>query len=156
MSEGFTKSLAARLNELSAVKVVEATGGEVLEKGTVYLARGGSQMRVVRKGSDYVIDINIEEPARNGLKPCADIMMESIANLVFDDITCVVLTGMGGDGTMGIRQLNETSNIYVIGQDEATSTVYGMPKVVYEAGLTDIVLPLNQIAEEITKNVGVQ
>ena len=156
MSEGFTKSLAARLNELSEVKVVEATGGERLEKGVVYLARGGSQMRVVKKGSDYVIDINTTEPARNGLKPCADIMMESLANLVFDDITCVVLTGMGGDGTMGIRQLNDTSNIYVIGQDEATSTVYGMPKVVYEAGLTDIVLPLGKIAEEITKNVGVQ
>ena len=156
MSEGFTKSLAARLNELSEVTVVEATGGERLEKGTVYLARGGSQMRVVKKGSEYVIDINTTEPARNGLKPCADIMMESLANLVFDDITCVVLTGMGGDGTMGIRQLNEASNIYVIGQDEATSTVYGMPKVVYEAGLTDVVLPLGQIAEEITKNVGVQ
>ncbi len=156
MSEGFTKSLAARLNELSEVKVVEATGGERLEKGTVYLAKGGSQMRVVKRGSDYVIDINTQEPARNGLKPCADIMMESLANLVFDDITCVVLTGMGGDGTMGIRQLNEMSNIYVISQDEATSTVYGMPKVVYEAGLTDIVLPLGQIAEEITKNVGVQ
>ena len=156
MSEGFTKSLAARLNELSEVKVVEATGGERLENGIVYLAKGGSQMRVVKKGSDYVIDINTTEPARNGLKPCADIMMESLANLVFDDITCVVLTGMGGDGTMGIRQLNEATNIYVIGQDEATSTVYGMPKVVYEAGLTDIVLPLGKIAEEITKNVGVQ
>jgi len=156
MSEGFTKSLAVRLNELSEVKVVEATGGETLEKGTVYLAKGGSQMRVVKKGSEYVIDINTSEPARNGLKPCADIMMESLAKLVFDDITCVVLTGMGGDGTMGIRQLNEVSNIYVIGQDEATSTVYGMPKVVFEAGLTDVVLPLGQIAEEITKNVGVQ
>ncbi len=156
MSEGFTKSLAARLNELSEVKVVEATGGERLEKGIVYLAKGGSQMRVVKKGSEYVIDINTAEPARNGLKPCADIMLESLAKLVFDDITCVVLTGMGGDGTMGIRQLNEASNIYVIGQDEATSTVYGMPKVVYEAGLTDVVLPLGQIAEEITKNVGVQ
>ena len=156
MSEGFTKSLAARLNELSEVKVVEATGGERLEKGTVYLAKGGSQMRVVKKGSEYVIDINTTEPARNGLKPCADIMMESLANLVFDDITCVVLTGMGGDGTMGIRQLNEASNIYVISQDEATSTVYGMPKVVYEAGLSDVVLPLGKIAEEITKNVGVQ
>ena len=156
MSEGFTKSLASRLNELSKVKVVEATGGERLEKGVVYLARGGSQMRVVKKGSDYVIDINTSEPARNGLRPCADIMFESLANLVFDDITCVVLTGMGGDGTMGIRQLNDVSNIYVIGQDEATSTVYGMPKVVYEAGLTDVVLPLDRIAEEITKNVGVQ
>ena len=156
MSEGFTKSLAARLNELSEVKVVEATGGERLENGTVYLARGGSQMRVVKKGSEYVIDINTTEPARNGLKPCADIMMESLANLVFDDITCVVLTGMGGDGTMGIRQLNDRNNIYVIAQDEATSTVYGMPKVVYEAGLTDVVAPLNAIADEITKNVGVQ
>ncbi len=156
MSEGFTKSLAARLNELGEVKVVEATGGEKLEKGTVYLAKGGSQMRIVKKGSDYAIDINTAEPARNGLKPCADIMMESLANFVFDDITCVVLTGMGGDGTMGIRQLNETGNIYVIAQDEATSTVYGMPKVVYEAGLTDIVLPLGKIAEEIIKNVGVQ
>ncbi len=156
MSEGFTKSLAARLNELSAVTVVEALGGEKLEKGTVYLAKGGSQMRLLKKGSDYVIDINTEEPPRNGLKPCADITMESIVKLDFDDITCAVLTGMGGDGTMGIRQLNLKHNIYVVAQDEATSTVYGMPKVVYEAGLTDVVAPLNAIAEEITKNVGVQ
>lgn len=156
MSEGFTKSLAARLNELSEVKVVEAVGGEKLEKGTVHLARGGSQMRLLKKGGDYVIDINTEEPARNGLKPCADITMESISKLDFDDITCVVLTGMGGDGTMGVRHLNDKNNIYVIAQDEATSTVYGMPKVVYEAGLTDVVKPLGAIAEEITKNVGVR
>ena len=155
MSEGFTKSLAARLNELSAVTVVEATGGEKLEKGTVYLAKGGSQMRVLKKGSDYVIDINTEEPPRNGLKPCADITFESVAKLDFDEIVCAVLTGMGGDGTMGIRQLNEKHNIFVVAQDEATSTVYGMPKVVYEAGLTDVVKPLGMIAEEITKNVGV-
>lgn len=156
MSEGFTKSLAARLNELSEVKVVEAVGGEKLEKGTVHLARGGSQMRLLKKGGDYVIDINTEEPARNGLKPCADITMESISKLDFDDITCVVLTGMGGDGTMGVRHLNDKNNIYVIAQDEATSTVYGMPKVVYEAGLTDVVKPLGSIAEEIIKNVGVR
>ena len=156
MSEGFTKSLAARLNELSEVQVVEAVGGEKLQKGVVHLARGGSQMRVVKKGGEYFIDINTTEPARNGLKPCADITMESIAGMDFDDITCVVLTGMGGDGTMGIRHLNDKNNIYVIAQDEATSTVYGMPKVVYEAGLTDVVKPLGAIAEEITKNVGVQ
>ncbi|MGN0506762.1 MAG: chemotaxis-specific protein-glutamate methyltransferase CheB [Lachnospiraceae bacterium] len=156
MSEGFTKSLASRLNELSAVKVVEAQGGEKLEKGVVYLAKGGSQMRLLKRSGDYIIDINTTEPARNGLKPCADIMLESIAELDFEDITCVVLTGMGGDGTMGIRQLNERNNIFVIAQDEQTSTVYGMPKVVYEAGLVDVVKPLDQIAEEITKNVGVQ
>lgn len=156
MSEGFTKSLANRLNELSEITVVEALGGEKLEKGTAYLAKGGSQMRVVKKGADYVLDVNTAEPPRNALKPCADITLESIAKLDFDDITCTVLTGMGGDGTMGIRQLNEKHNLYVIAQDEATSTVYGMPKVVYEAGLTDVVKPLDSIAEEITKNVGVQ
>lgn len=155
MSEGFTKSLAARLDELSAVKVVEAQGGEKLEKGVVYLARGGGQMRLKKKAADYVIDINTEEAARNGLKPCADIMLESVAELDFEDIICVVLTGMGGDGTMGIRQLNERNNIFVIAQDEQTSTVYGMPKVVYEAGLVDAVRPLEQIAEEIVKNMGV-
>ena len=112
-------------------------------------------MRVLKKGSDYVIDINTEEAPRNGLKPCADITFESVAKLDFDEIVCAVLTGMGGDGTMGIRQLNEKHNIFVVAQDEATSTVYGMPKVVYEAGLTDVVKPLGMIAEEITKNVGV-
>lgn len=156
MSEGFTKSLASRLDELSAVRVMEAQGGERLKKGVVYLARGGSQMRILKKSGEYVLEVSDSEPARNGLRPCADIMLESIAELDFDDIICVVLTGMGGDGTMGIRHLNETRNIYVIAQDEATSTVYGMPKVVYEAGLVDAVKPLEQIADEITKNVGVQ
>ena len=63
---------------------------------------------------------------------------------------------MGGDGTLGIKQLNEKRNIYVIAQNEATSTVYGMPKVVAEAGLVDQVEPLEDVAAAITKNVGVQ
>lgn len=156
MSEGFTKSLAERLNEQSEVTVVEAQGGEKLEKGKVYLARGGSQMRLKKKSGQYILDINLVEPARNGLRPCADILFESVAELDYEDIVCVVLTGMGGDGTMGIKTLGDKNNIYVIAQDEKTSTVYGMPKVVYEAGLTDIVRPLEEIAEEITKKTGVQ
>ena len=154
MPEGFTKSLAERLNELSAIKVKEASDGDVLQKGTVYIAKGGSQMRLTKKMGDYVITETVE-PARNGLKPCADIMYESLVGMDFDDITCVVLTGMGGDGTLGIKQLNEKNNIYVIAQNEATCTVYGMPKVVAEAGLVDEVVPLDAVAEAITKNVGV-
>ena len=73
----------------------------------------------------------------------------------FDDITCVVLTGMGGDGTLGIKQLNNKKNIYVIAQNEETCTVYGMPRVIAEAGLVDEVVPLTAVAEAITKNVGV-
>lgn len=155
MPVGFTKSLAERLNEMSQVNVKEAAEGDVLKKGTVYIAQGGSQMRVVKRGGDYVITENSDEPARGGLKPCADIMYESLLDSDFDDITCVVLTGMGGDGTLGIKQLNNKKNIYVIAQNEATCTVYGMPRVVAEAGLVDEVVPLDAVADAITKNVGV-
>lgn len=155
MPVGFTKSLADRLNEMSAINVKEAAEGDVLRKGTVYIAQGGSQMRVVRRGGDYVITENANEPARGGLRPCADIMYESLVDLDFEDITCVVLTGMGGDGTLGIKQLNNKKNIYVIAQNEATCTVYGMPRVVVEAGLVDEVVPLDAVADAITKNVGV-
>lgn len=156
MSGGFTQSLATRLNDISKVKVVEVQGGEEIENGVVYLAKGGTQMRLNKKNNKFVLELDYDEPARNGLKPCADILFESVADLGFDDITCVVLTGMGGDGTLGIKKLNEKNNMYVIAQDEKTSTVYGMPRVVYEIGLTDIVKPLNEIADEITKNAGVQ
>ncbi len=155
MPVGFTKSLAERLNEMSQVNVKEAAEGDVLKKGTVYIAQGGSQMRVIRRGGDYVITENPDEPARGGLRPCADIMYESLVDSDFDDITCVVLTGMGGDGTLGIKQLNNKKNIYVIAQNEATCTVYGMPRVVAEAGLVDEVVPLDGVADAITKNVGV-
>ena len=156
MPAGFTASLASRLNDLSRVHVKEAVDGEIIQKGTVYIAPGGTQMRLARKGREYAIAISPDEPARTGLKPCADIMYESLLTSDFDDITCVVLTGMGGDGTAGIKQLNDKRNIYVIGQNAETCTVYGMPKVLFEAGLTDEVVPLGQVADAITKNVGVQ
>lgn len=155
MPAGFTKSLAGRLNELSEVTVKEAENGDILEKGTVYLAKGGSHMRIKKDGCAYRIVLT-DEPPRGGLRPCADIMYESLMDSDFGDITCVVLTGMGGDGTAGIKQLCGNHNIYVIGQDAETSTVYGMPKVLFEAGLTDEVVPLGKIADAIIKNVGVR
>lgn len=155
MPEGFTNSLALRLNEMSKMTVKEAQHGDIVKKGVVYIAKGGSQMRLAKKGDGYQLLVTVEAP-RNGLKPCADIMYESLLDAEYDDITCVVLTGMGGDGTLGIKQLNDKKNIYVIAQDEATSTVYGMPKVVAEAGLANEVLPISLVAEAITKNVGVR
>lgn len=155
MPEGFTNSLAQRLNELSAMTVKEAEHGDVIQKGYVYVAKGGSQLRIVKQREGNVLSVT-REPARNGLKPCADIMFESLKDTEYEDITCVVLTGMGGDGTQGIKQLSEKNNIYVIAQDEASSTVYGMPKVIYEAGLVDEVVSIEKVADAITKNVGVQ
>ncbi len=155
MAQGFTDSLAVRLNQDSNISVVEAKHGQTIQKGVVYIAKGGTQMRLKQSGMYYTIDLDADEPPRNALKPCADILFESIAGMEFDEIICCVLTGMGGDGTMGIHALAEKNNVYVIAQDEKTSTVYGMPKVVYEAGLTDTVKPLNEIAQEITKSTGV-
>jgi len=155
MPIGFTKSLADRLNELSPITVKEAQHGDLLKKGTVYIAKGGHQMRLLKnEDGSYYISVT-KEPARRGLLPCADIMYESLADLEFDQITCVVLTGMGGDGTAGISKLYKSKNIYVIAQNEETSVVYGMPKVIKEAGLVDEVLPLGAISDAIIKNVGV-
>ena len=156
MPEGFTASLSTRLDELSRIKVQEAAHGERLEKGTVYIAKGGSQMRLIEKGKkEHSLSVTVEA-ARNGLKPCADIMYESLMKSSFDEITCVVMTGMGADGTKGILQLEQTNKIYVIAQDEATSTVYGMPKAIADAGAVDEVVPLKNIADAITKHVGVR
>ena len=154
MPEGFTKSLADRLNDLSSITVKEAEDGDILSKGTVYIAKGGYQMRL-RKMDDgrHSIALSKEAP-RHGLLPCADIMYESLVDTDFDQITCVVLTGMGGDGTAGITKLSKKQNIYVIAQNEETSIVYGMPKVIKDAGLVDEVVALNEVSDAIIKNVG--
>ena len=153
MPKGFTNSLAVRLNEMSQVQVKEAADGDILRNGWVYIAPGGKQMRIEKAGTNYKI-VTTDEPERDGLRPCANIMYESLVGSAFDEITCVVLTGMGADGTLGIGALGEKNNIYVISQDEATSVVYGMPRAVAEAKLSDEVQPLDKIAEAVTRNVG--
>lgn len=153
MPEGFTGTLAARLNEQSDIEVKEAVDGEIIRKGCVYIAKGGRHLRLAKKGRDYQIVLG-DDPARNSLRPCADIMYESLKTLDFDEITCVVLTGMGSDGTRGIGQLCSIKNTYIIAQDELSSTVYGMPRMIKEAGITDEVVSLGSIAEAITKVVG--
>ncbi len=155
MPVGFTKSLADRLNELSALKVKEAEDGEILAKGTVYIAKGGCQFRLKKLDDQTYRIVVSQEPARHGLLPCADIMYESLVDTNFDQITCVVLTGMGGDGTAGISKLSKKQNIYVIAQNEETSIVYGMPKVIKDAGLVDEVVALGDVSDAIIKNVGV-
>ncbi len=155
MPKGFTASLAERLNELSAIRVKEAEEGEELQNGTVYIAMGGMHMNVRRVGSRCIIHYS-DEPNREGVKPCANYMYESLADSRFDKIICVVMTGMGADGTEGIKNLEATRQVHVISQNQETCTVYGMPKAVVTAGLSDQVVPLNQIAQEIILNVGVK
>ncbi|MCM1307944.1 MAG: CheB methylesterase domain-containing protein, partial [Butyrivibrio sp.] len=155
MPKGFTASLASRLNSLGSIKVSEAVDGELIEKGHVYIAPGGMHIKVEKTSGGHIIKYS-DEPPRDALKPCANIMYESLKDSDFDEITCVVLTGMGADGTKGIKALADAHrNIHVIGQDAESCVVYGMPRSVAEAGLVDEVRPLEQIAESIIKNVGV-
>ncbi len=155
MPKGFTASLAMRLDSISKIQVSEAKDGDVIEKGHVYIAPGGMHIRIERQSGKHIIKYH-DVPAVEGLKPCANIMYESLKNTDYDEITCAVLTGMGADGTKGIQSLSDAHrNIYVIGQDADTCVVYGMPRALAEAGLTNEIQPLEKIAESIIKNVGV-
>lgn len=154
MPKGFTESLAKRLNDVSKVKVVEASEGAVLQKGVVYLAKGGNHMRVAYEHGKHVIRLG-DDPQVGGLRPYANHMYDSLIQSDYSEIICVVLTGMGADGTNGIENLSHEKNVYVISQDQASCVVYGMPKSVAQAGLSDEVEPLKDIAQAIMKKTGV-
>ena len=155
MPKGFTASMAERLDTLSEVHVKEAAEGDVLEAGVVYISMGGKHLNVITSAGKYVIHYT-DEPNREGVKPCANYMYESLADSRFDQVVCDVMTGMGADGTKGIMNLKEKKKLHVIAQDEETCAVYGMPRSVVNAGLADQVVPLDQIAQEIIMNVGVR
>ncbi len=156
MPTGFTKSMAERLNELSKVRVKEAEENDVLRNGWVYVAPGGFHLEVVAaKDGTHKIHLS-DAPAIGGLRPCANVMYKSLKKSSYDQIVCVVLTGMGADGTEGIRELNRAKPIYVIAQDEPTCVVYGMPKAIAETGLVDEVVPLTNVSKSIINQVGVK
>lgn len=156
MPPGFTKSMADRLNELSEISVKEAQEGDILEKGHVYVAPGGKHMEVVKmRDGSHRIALN-DMPPIGGLRPCANIMFDSLTKTDYDEIICIVLTGMGADGTNGILSLNRKKPIHVIAQDAQTCVVYGMPRAIAEAGMVDEMVSLEQVAKTITKNVGVK
>ncbi len=154
MPEGFTASLAARLNQISAVSVKEAEDGEFFKPGVVYVTPGGKHMKICEDASHAAYCQLDDGPPVNSLKPCADVMYRSLATSSFDEIICVVLTGMGADGSEGIRYLNQHKKTYVISQEASTCVVYGMPKAVEQGGLSNEVAPLKSVANSIVKKLG--
>lgn len=153
MPPKFTKSLADRLNSLSEVYVKEGEEGDKLNRGWCYIAPGDYHMRVVKDGKDYVIKLDKEERVK-GLRPSVDVLMESVANLEGINKVGVIMTGMGSDGSDGIIKMKK-SNSYTLAQDEESSTVFGMPKAAIKTNCIDKVISLSQIANEITRIVGV-
>ena len=156
MPSGFTASLSERLDTKSRLPITEAKDGEVLEADHVYIAPGGHHLKISENSSGKLTVCVFDAPPVRNLRPCADVMYESLAGLhSVHRILCVVLTGMGSDGTIGITNLRKKKELYVITQDEASCVVYGMPKSAYQAGLSDEVEPLCQIAGAIVKKLGV-
>lgn len=155
MPPGFTASLAEHLAKRSQVKVREATEGEVLEPGTVYIAPGGRHMVVRRRpASDaaaeaFIVGIN-DHPPENSCRPSVDVLFRSMAAQYGGGLLAVVMTGMGNDGCEGVRAMKRRG-CHVLTQTEESCVVYGMPAAVDEAALSDERVPLNRLAARITE-----
>ena len=148
----FTKSLSQSLDAVSRLSVREAADGDTLMPGNVYIAPGGWQTKVFKYGKEMKLRLDVE-PADISLKPCADISMASIAENFGSDVVALILTGMGDDGMEGARLIKERGGV-VFAQDKETSTIFGMPRAVIEAGLADAVLPLDGVAGHLAALVG--
>ncbi|MBS1802411.1 MAG: chemotaxis response regulator protein-glutamate methylesterase [Acidobacteria bacterium] len=148
----FTKSLADSLSERCAIRIHEAVHGEPIRPNEVYIAPGGRQMRLeMERGGQPLIEVT-DDPPENNCKPAVDYLFRSVANRFPGRAMAVILTGMGNDGTLGVRLLKRRG-CFVIAQDAPSCVVYGMPKSAVEAGAVDVVLPLSEIADRITSVV---
>lgn len=148
----FTLSLAESLGAKCAVRVCEAAHGDALAPNTVYIAPGGRQMRLAPgPNGGRVIQIT-DDPPENNCRPAVDYLFRSAASQFPGRSMAVILTGMGNDGTLGLRLLKR-NGCYTIAQDEASCVVYGMPKSAVDAGVADVVLPLDDIAARIAATV---
>lgn len=149
MPKNFTNMLAKSLNNKNKyLNIVEASDNEDIIPGNVYIAPGGFHM-VVENNKIKIIDGELI----NGVKPAADILFKSIAeNYSNKKILSIILTGMGSDGLLGVKLLKEKTNCYSITQDEKSSVVYGMPRMVYENNLSDEELSIDLIYKRL-KNI---
>jgi two-component system chemotaxis response regulator CheB len=148
---GFTRSLADRLDARSAIPVAEAADGEAVEPGRVIIAPAGIHSRLRRRGGRVRLVLD-EEPREALHRPSADVLMVSAAAIYGPRTVGVVLTGMGSDGTDGLRAI-QTAGGLTLAESEETCAIYGMPKGAVAAGVVSRVVPLDRMAEEILGTV---
>lgn len=155
MPPGFTKSLAERLDSISDLTVREAENGDILKPGYAYVAPGDFQM-LVKDAEDGGLKIVLSKDLPvGGHRPAVNVMMNSLTETSFPRLVGVIMTGMGSDGSEGIKNIKARKKGYIIAQDEKSCVVYGMPKSAVQTGVVDSVVPLRSIADEIVKNLGV-
>ena len=143
----FTASFANRLNELCAMNVSEAQGGERVLPGTVLVAPGDQHMMLRRSGGVYSVSVKAGPPV-NRHRPSVEVLFQSVAKYAGRNAVGVMLTGMGGDGAEGMKCMRD-AGAHTIGQDEATCVVYGMPKEAMRAGAVIQELPLEKVATAV-------
>src|SRR5690606_7285630 len=148
MPEGFTASLARRLDSLSPLKVAEAEPGRLPKPGEAWIAKGGQHLVFDAQGR---MQLSSAAP-HLGVRPAVDLTLESAVDVWGGDVVAVILTGMGMDGARGARKLKRAGG-KVLAQDEASSVVYGMPRVVTELQLADEVHSLADMAAALTRIV---
>lgn len=148
MPGAFTSKFSQQLAEVSSLSVKEAEQGELMKPGAIYVCPGSHHLRVSPTGRITLDD----GPRIAGYRPCADLAMETVASFAGPMATAVVLTGMGGDGSRGVRAVKNAGG-FVIAQDEATSVIFGMPSEAIKTGAVDSVVGIDSIYGAIEKRV---
>lgn len=148
----FTGNLAESLNGRSELHVCEARDGDIALGGHVYIAPGGKHLKISTGSAQEIVLHITSDPPENNCRPAVDYLFRSAASAFPGRAVAVILTGMGRDGTAGLGGLKE-SGCLTIAQDEASCTVFGMPKEAIQAGVIDVVAPLSAIAAEIMKAI---
>ncbi len=147
--EAFSGPFANRMNNVSAMTVCEASDGQQILPGHVYIAPGNSHLMIKRSGALYICKLS-DGPPVNRHRPSVDVMFRSVAQNVGPNAIGVILTGMGDDGAAGLKEMLEAGAPTMV-QDEKTSVVWGMPGEAYKIGAAEEVLPLSEIAKNIIK-----
>jgi two-component system, chemotaxis family, protein-glutamate methylesterase/glutaminase len=149
MPAKFTEAFANRLNQMCQINVREAKDGDALEPGLALLAPGGMQMIVEKRGGRSVVRVKEETDPMQNYKPCVNTTFESVASSIGGRVLAVILTGMGADGKEGCKAL-KLRGATIWAQDEATSTIYGMPAAV--ADIAEQILPVKEVGKKLALN----
>jgi two-component system chemotaxis response regulator CheB len=151
MPVGYTEMYAGKLNEMSPLRVVEAGEGEIVEPGTVFLAPAGRHLSMRRDGATVKTHLDIR-PLDTPHRPSVDALFQSAAEVYGERVLGVVMTGMGSDGRDGAAWIKARGGV-ILTEAEQSCIVYGMPRSVMEAGLSDAAVPLERIAQAIMERV---
>jgi two-component system chemotaxis response regulator CheB len=152
MPIGYTEAYAKRLDELSELTVVEARDGEVLRPGLVLVAPAGRHLTLHRDGEGRTSVRLDVRPLDTPHRPSVDVLFQSAADVYGDRVLGVVMTGMGADGRDGAAWIKARGGA-VLTEAEETCVVYGMPRSVVEAGLSDEAVPLDRMTAAIMQRV---